>query len=160
MLGWPRRNSVFSPPCRAALSGRNYEEMCNINKAVLGVSLTQQSCAIAPKIKEVDDVMTPVQQDWAFEVHPELCFWHFAGGRAMQHKKKSVAGRRERIEVLRNLLPDIETRLDRRPDGVAADDLLDAAVAALTAQRWMRGEAACVCEPQRDAKGLRVEIVY
>ncbi|MFZ1053021.1 MAG: DUF429 domain-containing protein [Candidatus Sulfotelmatobacter sp.] len=31
------------------------------------------------KIKQVDDAMTPECQQWAFEVHPEFCFWALAG---------------------------------------------------------------------------------
>ena len=57
-------------------------------------------------------------------------------------------------------IPDIREHLKRRPVGVAPDDLLDAAVAALSARRKGRGESARVCEPQLDARGLRVEIVY
>lgn len=160
LLGWPRRNSVFSPPCRAALAGWDYTEKCRINKSIVGASLTQKSCAIAPKIKEVDDAITPAHQSWVFEVHPEVCFWHFASQRPMEHKKKSQAGREERMNVLGRYLPEIAKCLASRPPGVAPDDLLDAAVAALTARRWLRGETARVCEPQHDAKGLRVEIVY
>lgn len=159
-LGWPRCNSVFSPPCRAALARVDYAEMCRVNKSIVGVRLTKQSCAIAPKIKQVDDAITPEHQSWAFEIHPEVCFWHFAGERPMEHKKKSQAGREERLMVLTRYLPGIVAHVANRPTGVASDDLLDAAVAALTAQRWMRGGAARVCEPQYDAKGLRVEIVY
>jgi predicted RNase H-like nuclease len=159
-LGWPRRNSVFSPPCRAALAGVDYAEMCNINTRIVGARLTKQSCAIVPKIKEVDDAITPAHQSWVFEVHPEVCFWHFAGEKAMEHKKKSRAGREERLQVLTRYLPGIAEHLASRPNGVASDDLLDAAVAALAAQRWMCGEATPVGEPQYDAKGLRVEIVF
>jgi len=78
----------------------------------------------------------------------------------MAHKKRSSAGRDERIEVLIQNMPNITEHLVLRPVGVAADDLLDAAVAALTARRWQYREAARVCEPQQDTKGLRVEIVY
>ena len=72
----------------------------------------------------------------------------------------SHAGREERIKVLADYLPRIAEHLASRPTGVAVDDLLDAAVAALTARRWVRGEAAQVCQPQHDGKGLRTEIVY
>lgn len=160
LLGWPRRNSVFSPPCRAALAGVGYEDMCRINKSAVGAKLTQQSCAIAPKIKEVDDAITPDHQSWAFEVHPEVCFWHFAGEQAMEQKKKSKAGRAERLNVLIRHLPNIAEHLASLPRGLGTDDLLDAAVAALTARRWARGEAESVCEPEYDARSLRVTIVY
>ena len=160
LLGTTRRSSVFPPPCRSALAVGEYAEMCRINKSITGKKVTLQACSIAPKIKEVDDAITPTHQSWAFEVHPEVCFWHFAGASPMTYKKKSPAGREGRVKLLEAYLPRIANHLPSRPAGVGMDDLLDAAVAALTAQRWMRGEAVRVCEPQHDAKGLRVEIVY
>ena len=42
-LGWPRRNSVFSPPCRAALAGRDYAEGCQINESLTCKKTTRQS---------------------------------------------------------------------------------------------------------------------
>lgn len=159
LLGSARRSSVFRPPCRAALAGVDYAEMCVINRGITGVSLSKQSCAIAAKIKEVDDVITPAHQTWSFEVHPEICFWHFVG-RPMGHKKKSRAGREERLKVLALHLPQIAEHVATRAAGIGADDLLDAAVAALTARRWVRGEAVRVCDPESDQKWLRVEIVY
>jgi len=122
--------------------------------------LSKQSWSIAPKIKEVDDAISSSIQEWAFEVHPEVSFWHAANGRAMQHKKKSQAGRHERIEVLTRHIQRIEEHLAGKPAGVGPDDLLDAAVAALSARRWQKGRAERVCEQQRDARGLRVEIAY
>jgi len=71
----------------------------------------------------------------------------------MQHRKKSKAGRDERIEVLTRYLPNIAALAARGPSGADIDDLLDAAVAALSSRRWLRGEAARVSEPQHDARG-------
>lgn len=160
LLGWPRRNSVFSPPCRAALAGADHGDACRINESFTGKRLTRQAWAIAPKIKEVDDLITPAHQSWVCEIHPEVCFWFFSGRTAMQYKKKSKLGRNDRIEVLKRHLPNIEKCLLSRPRGVAADDLLDPAVAALTARRWLRGEVARVCEPELNHRGLRMDIVY
>jgi len=78
----------------------------------------------------------------------------------MEHKKKSKAGREERLNVLIRHLPNIADHLASLPGGVGTDDLLDAAVAGLTARRWSRDDAERVCEPEYDARGLRVEIVY
>ena len=108
----------------------------------------------------MDDVINGTHQRWAFEVHPEVCFWHAAGKLAMAHGKKSSAGRNERIKLLSDRVPRIGEHMASKPKGVAADDLLDAAIAALAARRWLQGKAERVCEPQLDAKGLRVEIVY
>jgi predicted RNase H-like nuclease len=78
----------------------------------------------------------------------------------MANNKKTKDGAAERIAVLRPLFPEIERHLANRPPRVGADDLLDAAAAAWTALRRHRGEARCVCTPERDEKGLAVTISY
>jgi predicted RNase H-like nuclease len=158
LLGWPRRNSVFSPPCRAALAVADYGGACSINRRIIGSKLTKQAWCIAPKVKQVDDAITPECQRWAYEVHPEVCFWALAGQRPMTHKKKSSAGVTERLELLRSVFPTIDHHLQNRPSGVSKDDLLDAAVAAWTALKLHNGEARSVCDPQRDSKGLTAGI--
>jgi predicted RNase H-like nuclease len=108
----------------------------------------------------VDDAITPDCQQWAFEVHPEVCFWALNERRPMTHKKKTEDGAAERIGVLRPIFPEIERHLANRPHRVGADDLLDAAAAAWTALRSHHNEAEPVCTPERDDKGLVVAIYY
>jgi predicted RNase H-like nuclease len=62
MLG-PRRSSVFSPPTRPALRCRQWAtaRKCGLNR---------QSFAIMPKIREVDQLMTPALQRRVIESHP------------------------------------------------------------------------------------------
>jgi predicted RNase H-like nuclease len=122
--------------------------------------LTIQAWCIVPKIKQVDDAITPENQRWAFEVHPEVCFWALNRSTPMRCKKKSVEGVVERLTLLRTVFPDIDRHLASRPPGVGRDDLLDAAVAAWTAMRIRKGEALRVCEPESDAKGLSATIWY
>jgi predicted RNase H-like nuclease len=160
LLGQPRASSVFTPPCRAALQANGHADGCEINESYTRKRLSIQAWAIAPKIKAVDDAIMPEHQGWAFEVHPEVCFWHLAGGRAMSHSKRKRAGREERLAILSQHLPGVLTAVQNRPPRVAVDDVLDAAAAALTAQRWRRGLARPVCDPEVDGKGLRMEIVY
>jgi predicted RNase H-like nuclease len=74
-------------------------------------------------------VWLPECQHWAFEVHPEVCFWALAGKRPMAHKKKTPEGSTERISLLAPIFPEIGHHLGNRPPGVAKDDLLAAAVA-------------------------------
>jgi len=160
MLGQPRGSSVFPAPCRAALGAQTYAEASSINRQKTTRGLSQQAWGIAPKIKQLDDAITPERQRWAFEVHPEVCFWALAGERPMAHGKKTKAGVSERLDLLRPVFPDIEHFLQNRPAKVGRDDLLDAAVAAWTAIRICKGEARRVCEPERDAKGLQATIWY
>ena len=133
LLGQPRGTSVFAAPCRAALSATTHAAASQINRDKTGRGLSQQAFGIIPKIKQVDDAITPDCQQWAFEVHPEVCFWALNQRRPMKHNKKKKDGAAERIAVLRPIFPEIERHLANRPPRVGADDLLDAAAAAWTA---------------------------
>jgi predicted RNase H-like nuclease len=160
LLGQPRGTSVFAAPCRASLSEENHAAASATNSRITGRGLSQQGWGIASKIKQVDDAITPDCQKWAFEVHPEVCFWALTGERPIAHGKKTKAGVNERLDLLRSIFPDIERHLQDRPPSVGKDDLLDAAVAAWTALRIHRGEAQRMCEPERDARGLESTIWY
>lgn len=160
LLGQPRGSSVFPAPCRPALGAQTYAEASSINRQKTTRGLSQQAWGIAPKIKQVDDAITPECQRWAFEVHPEVCFWALNQRRPMAHNKKAQEGIAERIALLGRVFPEIETHLANRPARVGADDLLDAAVAAWTALRWNHGEAECVCSPERDDKGIETTIYF
>jgi predicted RNase H-like nuclease len=160
LLGQPRGTSVFAAPCRAALTGKNHAEASAINRERTGRGLSQQAFHIGSKIKQVDDAMTPDIQQWAFEVHLEICFWALNEDRPMQHNKKTEQGRNDRLNLLTPIFPNIQQHLMNRPSRVGKDDLLDAAAAAWTALRRHKGEARRVCEPERDEKGLMVSICY
>jgi predicted RNase H-like nuclease len=160
LLGQPRGSSVFAAPCRAALSATTHAAASHINRDKTGRGLSQQAFGIIPKIKLVDDAITPECQHWAFEVHPEVCFWALNQRRPMKHNKKTSEGASERVALPRPLFPDIDRHLANRPPRVGADDLLDAAAAAWTALRRHQGIACCVCPPERDEKGLAVAIYY
>jgi predicted RNase H-like nuclease len=160
LLGQPRGRSVFSAPCRAALVAKTHAEASAMNRQWTDSGLTLQSYCIGPKIKQVDDAITPDSQQWAFEVHPEVCFWALNGERPMVNKKKNKTGFNERLDLLRPIFLEIQRHLLNRPPGVAKDDLLDAAAAAWTALRRHRGESRSVCTPERDATGLEVTICY
>ena len=119
-----------------------------------------RSFHIGSKIKQVDEAITPDRQQWAFEVHPEVCFWALNGQRPMEHNKKTEAGRNKRLNLLRTVFPDIQRHLVNRPPRVGKDDLLDAGAAAWTALRLHEGKALQVSDPERDEKGLSVTICY
>src|SRR5579862_207433 len=106
LLGQPRGTSVFAAPCRAALSGTTHAAASQINREKTGRGLSQQAFGIIPKIKQVDDTITPECQHWAFEVHPEVCFWALSHHSPMKHNKKTPEGAAERIAVLRPVLPE------------------------------------------------------
>jgi len=157
-----RASSVFTPPTRPLLDATHYAQ-------VRGHGLSMQGFNILPKIREVDRVMTPVLQQRVYEAHPELAFQALAG-QPIQNRKKTVAGREERLRALENipspLFHGIRTafrhilRVCKRAD-VAPDDILDAYVLVWTALRIWRAQAQRVPRsPQLDARGLRMEIWY
>jgi predicted RNase H-like nuclease len=160
LLGLSRGSSVFATPCRAALAAKNHAAASEINRQKTMRGLSQQAWGIAPKIKQVDDAISSDCQRWAFEVHPEVCFWALDQRRPMKHNKKTKEGAAERVVLLRRVFPQVETHLVNRPRGIGADDLLDAAAAAWTAMRWHRNEAECVCTPELDERGLAATIYY
>jgi predicted RNase H-like nuclease len=160
LLGQPRGSSVFPVPCRAAIRATSYDAASAANKQQTGKKLSVWTWSILPKIKQVDDAITPACQQWAFEVHPEVSFWKLAGEHPMPHKKKIEDGVNERIALLRPVFPEIDRHLQNRPPGVGKDDLLDAAAAAWTALRISSGEAQQVCKPECDSKGLMAGIWY
>jgi predicted RNase H-like nuclease len=122
--------------------------------------MSQQAWGIAPKIRQVDDAIKPDCQQWAFEVHPEVCFWALNRRRPMKHNKKTREGSLERLALLRGVFPRIENHLANPPPRVGADDLLDAAAAAWSAVRLHNAEALPVCTPEHDEKDLSVAIWY
>lgn len=79
------------------------------------------------------------------------------GRQPLKHRKLDKEGREERLALLVRPYPAIKYHLAElhRVD-VAEHDLLDAAVAAWTAERVASG----VVLHQYDTKGLRMEIVY
>jgi predicted RNase H-like nuclease len=92
LLGQPRGSSVFAAPCRAALSAKNYREANAINLQETGRGLSQQAWGVIPKIKHADDAITSDCQQWAFEVHPEVCFWALNERCPMSYNKKTKEG--------------------------------------------------------------------
>lgn len=156
LLGRPRAASVFRVPSRAALYGPSPPP-----------GLTRQAAALIPRLRDVDAVLRrrPALQRRLREGHPELCLWALAGGRAMAHPKRTAAGREERRALLAGWLPgcaplrdDATLRATARALGAAPDDVLDALALAVAAARVAAGDA-LVLGGQRDAAGLRMEIV-
>lgn len=160
LLGFPRCTSVFSPPCRDGLSEADYAHASQTNLTRTQRRLTIQAWAIAPKIKQLDDMITPEHQSWVYEVHPEVSFWCLNNHKPMAHSKSRAVGRLERLSLLKEQFPNIERHVAERPAGVGVDDLLDSAVAAWTGLRIWQGVAESVCIPERDSKGLAACIHY
>jgi predicted RNase H-like nuclease/RimJ/RimL family protein N-acetyltransferase len=153
-----RRSSVFPAPVRAVLGARTYEAALRRSREASGVGLSKQSWHLVPKITEVDRLLDPTRQGHLFEVHPEAAFAAIHGV-PMAHPKKTRAGRDERLATLGPHVPGLGALVARPPSGAAPDDVLDAAVVALTAKAVLDGTARRLGERRHDAKGLVMEIV-
>jgi predicted RNase H-like nuclease len=101
-----RRDTVFAPPSRPLLAAATYadaralvDELRKTSPAAK--SLSAQSFALVPKIKEVDDWLRacPDAQSWLYECHPELSFRASAEGRVLDDKK-TAHGQADRIRLV------------------------------------------------------------
>ncbi|MGE0562944.1 MAG: DUF429 domain-containing protein [Pseudolabrys sp.] len=163
-----RQSSVFSVPSRAAIAAADYREACRVALETSDPprKVSKQLFNIAPKIREVDEVLRADAALAArtFEVHPEVAFWRLDGGRALDEPKKvkgrpyppGLALRRRSLEAAG--LPAILVH-GTPPKGAAEDDLIDALACAAIARRLCRGEATPFpSSPPRDAFGLPMAI--
>lgn len=153
----PRRNSVFPTPPRAALEATSFHEALIACRRVLGIGLSQQAYALGPKILEVAQLA--VAGDRIVEVHPEVCFKAMARSH-LAFPKSTWAGMQQRLNLLARagieLPPDLGIANE-----VAPPDVIDAAAAAWSAQRYLRGEANSVISvPEVFADGRQVTIWY
>jgi len=160
LLGWPRRNSVFSPPVHSALDCVGYSAALRENRrsSELRVGISKQTFGLFEKLREARSNMTPLLQTRIYEIHPELSFFLMAR-RPLEHSKKEIAGQRERKAMLRGFSPVVRRFEVGRWPGVGWDDCLDACAACWTAARIARGVALRFPRRRvRDSRGLRMEI--
>ena len=161
-----RQSSVFTVPSRAAVYTEDYRASCAVALATSEPpkKVSKQAYNLFPKIREIDELMTPELEARVFEVHPELAFWRLNGEKEMSLPKKVKSrANPDGLDQRRNLLVSHgfeRAFLDQPPPrGAGRDDLLDAAANCLIAERILTGRA----EPfpkeySRDAKGLRMAI--
>ncbi|MFZ0928310.1 MAG: DUF429 domain-containing protein [Syntrophobacteraceae bacterium] len=166
LLGPDRGRSVFPAPCRPALSGRTFTEAGDFNERMTGRRLSQQTWRILPKIKQVDDFLhsNPAAQGQIREVHPEVCFWALQDNRPCKYAKTKNMGFEERYGVLLSFYPPtaqvLAQVLSRYPrKQVKKDDVLDALVAGVTAWLEKNGLLTIPGHPEKDARGLVMEMV-
>ena len=151
-----RFSSVFSAPAREVLTALDFAS-ANATLTKLGAPrLSQQAWALIPKMIEADTIAASDER--LFEVHPEVSFRHLAGD-SLPWSKKSWNG----LLLRRQLLADAGVALPERirgVKGVAADDVVDAAVAAWSARRIATGVACPLPDPPQSVDGRQVAIWY
>jgi len=140
-----RRSSLFPAPPRSALAATDHRSACELCRQEQGIGLSLQSFHLLPKIRDLDQRLRadPALVPRVLEVHPELSFCLWNGGRALSHSKRSPEGRRQRLELVEQLFPGAWAMVRRRfrRDQVADDDILDALAALRSARRIQAGEA-------------------
>jgi len=158
-----KKSSVFPAPVRACLVASDFKEAVLANRAssLAGIGISLAAFGIVPKIREVDECMTPAMQNRVFEAHPELSFAEMNKGIPMSGKKSKAPGKTARRKILMehgfSNIPDRLNGYLRRE--VSEDDILDACAMLWTAERKFCGQAVSMPEsPLKDAKGLRMEI--
>ncbi len=163
MLG-KRGCTVFSPPVRAALREKSYHDALAVNRASSrhNIAISRQCFGLFPKLRQVDDEMTPDQQRQVKESHPEVAFALLNCRRPLPSNKHTDDGRKRRRAILAKAgLPEVE-RILREYQGdkrVAEDDILDACALVHVARRILGREAVCLPEnPPTDKRRLRMEI--
>ena len=152
----PLTSTVFPAPHPCVHQAVNWEIANRLSHQQTGNGLSKQSFALIPKILEVQAVAA--DDDRIYEVHPEVSFRELAGHPLVS--KKRWNGHRQRHALLVRagiVIPD-----DLGDAGTAAaDDILDAAVAAWSASRIARDVASPMPNPpEHDANGRRVAIWY
>jgi predicted RNase H-like nuclease len=163
-----RQSSVFAVPSRSAVYAPDYGAACRLALETSDPprKVSKQLFMIGPKIREVDEMLRGKSEliGRVFEVHPEVAFWRFNGGRPLREPKK-VKGRPygPGLALRRDLL--VSSGFSRAlteqdaPAGAAADDLLDALACAVVARRILAGVATPFPDPPlRDEFGLPVAI--
>lgn len=145
VLVGPRASSVFTPSPRAVLEAPTHAEASALCRTLTGRGVTQQAYALGPKILEVDDWLGRTKTQ-VVEVHPEVSFATLAGT-VLREPKSTWAG----FHLRRRLLADagivLNGDLGLAGLRVGVDDVLDAAVAAWSAQRVLKGQAESLPDP-------------
>lgn len=165
MLKPLRHASVFSSPRRPMLDFESYEAANAWGKTRgPGGGLSKQAWMITPKIREIDNAITPTDQARLGEGHPEMAFLRLNNGEPCTHPKRAGDGQNERRTLLRAAgLSNAETVFEKMRQKVGArniarDDVYDACALALTAKARLNGGAIRLTDYARDRRGLVMEI--
>jgi predicted RNase H-like nuclease len=136
-------NRVFPTPPRGSLAARTASEFQRRHKDLTGRGASLPVWGIVPKLKEVDELMTPALQERVLEYHPELVWTRLAG--EVLASKHKADGLLQRMTVLLRSGATGAFVLGNDPASarVQLDDVLDAVVGLAVA-----ADAASGCEPK------------
>jgi predicted RNase H-like nuclease len=150
-----RASSVFLIPPRRVLEEDDYQRANRLARES-GKGISKQAHALRKKIFEVEKHAKDDPR--IIEVHPEVSFREMAG-KPLASSKKTWDGLIQRLALLRKEGIDLENLLPRSGTPAAPDDVVDAAAAAWTASRVVRGEAFSIPEsPSEHWEGRPIAI--
>lgn len=158
-----RSSTIFAVPSRSAVYEETEEEQKQANLRTLEKSLSKQSIAIIPKIRELDIFLSehPKYKNLLLESHPELCFARL-NGEVLTTRKKEFEGLTQRESVLKRYLPGIiwpDLYNQAKELGCKPDDLVDAICLSVTAVLKAHGKCETIPEkPEPDEKGLCMQL--
>lgn len=153
----PRRSSVFPTPIRATLGATDYDDACARSRAVCGKALSRQAFNLLDRIRVLDELIEPTDQDRLVEAHPELAFARLAGA-PLDHNKYRAEGAAERRRLAAEVVgsSDLDRVLHQHhgpdPDVLDAISLLSVAARVLEGREERLGTTV-------DSTGKRAEIV-
>lgn len=162
-----KSSSVFSTPCRQAIYAEDYARAVVENKKVFGKSISLQSDAIRPKIRELDAFLhdNPVWRNRLLESHPEYCFAILNGGEPILENKKTRDGAEFRLSLLQKYYPASyavhEHYIQLAPRSEAKlDDVIDAFVLSVVGAMGLKfGFTTLPEHPTKDNIGLYMQMV-
>ena len=149
-----RHPVVFFTSPLEALQASDHATASRINRELTGHGLSQQSFALRAKILEAREWL-PRAPAPVWEAHPEVSFAELTGGPIL-FPKRTWAGARLRAQALADEGIVIADK-DPEAANIAADDVLDAAVAAWTARRCIAGTSTSL--PRSPKKDDRIGIL-
>jgi predicted RNase H-like nuclease len=151
-----RASSVFPTYPREVYDTDGYDEareMCV--KLTHGVrSISRQAYALKARLREVQRLVETRHN--IYEVHPEVSFHEMAKS-DLTFSKTSWNGMHERVNLLRAHGLDIPTAIPVIKDA-GAEDILDAAAAAWSANRIANGTAKTLPKRPQEANGRQIAI--
>ena len=135
-----RACTIFSPPAIKALSAKNYSEACEINFKECGNRISKQSWNLFPKIKQAQEFLknNSIRKLGVFEIQPELSFMAMNNMKLIEKSKKTEAGKKLRIKLIRNFFPNFSfssIRKNFKKNEVLDDDILDSISIVWSTQR-------------------------
>ena len=139
------RSSVFQTPVRDALLANDHATANAVSRRLTGQGVSIQAFGLKAKLLEVQALLKEGKHR-IIEVHPEVSFARLAG-KPLTTRKSTWAGMQQRRRLLTSAGIDLDQDFGIAGVRAGVDDMLDAAVAAWTARRYVAGEACPLPDP-------------